>query len=215
MDISQLLPLITSLASALAAVLAWIAKVRWADEYSKAKDETIKAKDAVIEIKEAQLQTLRTNMDEIIKAKDEQIKVLGLEIKSLSELTPMKIREYFLSVREQMEEYNSLLKKQLDDANKELGNKKKEIDTLRQEGEISAGEIEKLEVERENIASVAKALEEQISVLRKKYESDVFNFYLDPEVYKRAKILYKKLSEGMLPQIDDIEIPDDLDEQIR
>jgi hypothetical protein len=67
-------------ASAIAAILAWIAKILWSREYASAKDETIKAKDA-------------------------QIQLLEREIVSLKEMTPMKIREYFLSVREQLEEY--------------------------------------------------------------------------------------------------------------
>ncbi len=149
MDIPQLIALITSLASAVAAILAWIAKIQWSDEYSKAKDETIKAKDTLIQVKDAQLQTLITNKDEIIKAKEEQIRVLEREVKSLNELTPMKIREYFLSVREQMEEYNTVLKTQLDEAQKEISLRKNEIAELVYKGEKSAGEIEKLEKERQ------------------------------------------------------------------
>lgn len=201
MDLSQLIPLIASLASAVAAVLAWVAKIRWADEYSKAKDETIKAKDTLIAVKDAQLQTLITNKDEIIKAKDEQIKVLETEIRSLNELTPMKIREYFLSVREQMEEYNGLLKNQLDEAHEELNNKKKEIETLKQEGEKSYGEIEKLEAERQSIANAAKTLEDQLSTLRKKYERQNAVYIsipkIDTEVYENISNSYKKLAEAM------------------
>jgi len=69
-----------ALASALAAVLAWAAKLRWAKEYAAAKDE-------------------------IIRAKESEIAALNAQIKILNELTPMKIREYFLSVKTQLEEY--------------------------------------------------------------------------------------------------------------
>lgn len=93
---------ITALASAVAAILAWVAKLRWAKEYSAAKDETIKAKDA-------------------------QIETLKNEIQNLRELTPMKLREYFLSVKEQLEEYNDKLQEELKTAYVEIEKKDSEI----------------------------------------------------------------------------------------
>lgn len=201
MDPSQLIALVTSLASATAAVLAWIAKIRWADEYSKAKDETIKAKDMLIEVKEAQLQTLIINKNEIIKVKEEQIGVLEKQVKSLSELTPMKIREYFLSVREQMEEYNNLLKKELDDARNELESKSQEISNLKQEGEKNISEIEKLEEERQHIAEAANTLENQLSELRQRYERQKEIFAEMPKInvqmYEGIGDSLKKLTDVM------------------
>jgi predicted nucleic acid-binding Zn-ribbon protein len=96
---------ISALASALAAVLAWAAKLWWAKEYSAAKDEIIKAKDA-------------------------QIETLKNEIQNLRELTPMKIREYFLSVKEQLEEYNDKLQGELKTAYEEIEKKDSEISQL-------------------------------------------------------------------------------------
>lgn len=93
---------ISALASALAAVLAWASKLWWAKEYSAAKDETIKAKDA-------------------------QIETLKNEIQNLRELTPMKLREYFLSVKEQLEEYNDILQGKLKKAQEEIEKKDSEI----------------------------------------------------------------------------------------
>lgn len=93
---------ITALASSLAAVLAWASKLWWAKEYSAAKDETIKAKDA-------------------------QTEVLKNEIQSLRELTPMKLREYFMSVKEQLEEYNDKLQGELNTAQEEVKKKDSEI----------------------------------------------------------------------------------------
>ena len=201
MDLSQLIPLLASLASAIAAMLAWIAKIRWSDEYSKAKDETIKAKDTLIQVKDAQLQTLITNKDETIKAKEEQIKVLEREVKSLNELTPMKIREYFLSVREQMEEYNTLLKTQLDDAYKELSLRKVEIAELLDKGEKSASEIDKLEKERQHIAEAAATLEKQLTELQQKSNSEKELFAIIPKIdaaiYESIGISFKKLNELM------------------
>lgn len=197
MDLSQLIPLVASLASAIAAILAWIAKIRWSDEYSKAKDETIKSKDTLIAVKDAQLQTLITNKDEIIKAKDtlisvkdaelqalltnkdeiiktkdEQIKVLEREIKSLNDLTPMKIREYFKSVKEQLEEYNGYLQKQVDEAKTEIVRKNEEISKLESTGNQKEDELERLRAERDKIESLSKSLEQEVQNLRQEYEGD-------------------------------------------
>ena len=52
-----LYPVMTIL-SALAAVLAWAAKLWWGREFAAAKDEIIKAKDELINVKEAQIEQL-------------------------------------------------------------------------------------------------------------------------------------------------------------
>lgn len=77
-----------TIASAIAAILAWVAKLRWSREYAAAKDEVIRAKDA-------------------------QIDVLRQQIVALESLTPMKVREYHLSTKAQLEEYIDDLKAKL------------------------------------------------------------------------------------------------------
>lgn len=205
MNITQAVYLFSSLASVIAAILAWIAKIRWSDEYSKAKDETIKAKDALLAIKEAQIQTVIMNKDEIIKAKEEQIKGLEREVQSLNELTPMKIREYFLSVRQQIEEYNDFLKNQLNDASKEIEKKSEEIEKLKSEGTQKTEAIMKLEEDRQEIAQAAASLETQIDTLRKKYESDDVVLMRMPRIDVSAitemDAIYKQLSEFLTKDI--------------
>ena len=66
--------------SGIVAILAWVAKARWSDEYSKAKEE-------------------------VIRAKDTQIMALEREIKALRDLTPMKIHECFNSMETQLTAY--------------------------------------------------------------------------------------------------------------
>jgi hypothetical protein len=61
---------IAALASSLAAVLAWAAKLWWAKEFAAAKDETIHAKEA-------------------------QIELLKLEVQNLPELTPSETPRIF------------------------------------------------------------------------------------------------------------------------
>ncbi|SRR6266404_3233068 len=106
MDLVIWIYALSALASAVAALLAWLAKLRWAKEYAVAKDETIKAKQAEIERLLHEVQSVRELTNDVIKAKDIQIQLL-------SDLTPMKIREYFLSVRTQLEEYIENLKSQI------------------------------------------------------------------------------------------------------
>lgn len=79
MDVTTIISLVTALFSSIVAILAWVAKIRWSKEFSDAKDE-------------------------IIRAKESQIASLENEVRFLHELSPMKIREYFLSVRSQLEE---------------------------------------------------------------------------------------------------------------
>jgi len=127
MDWTLWIYVITALASALAAVLAWAAKLWWAKEYSAAKDETLKAKEAQIASLKAALESFQALFGETAKAKDAQIEALKNEIQNLRELTPMKLREYFLSVKEQLEEYNDILQGELKNAQEEIEKKDSEI----------------------------------------------------------------------------------------
>ncbi len=178
---------LASLLSVAAAVLAWAAKLWWGKEFAAAKDEIIKAKDA-------------------------QIEHLDREIKSLRDLTPMKIREYFLSVREQLEEYNNLLQSQLKDANEEIARRDDEISNLKQEGTQKVTEIVKLEQERKQIADAATKLEQQLATMRQKYESEeVITIRMprfDPGLLENINIstmgLDKALSRQMSSNIADI-----------
>ncbi len=105
MDITAIISLVTALISSIAAVLAWIAKIRWSKEFSDAKNEIIKAKEA-------------------------QITSLENEIHFLQELSPMKIREYFLSVRSQLEEIIDDKEVQLRKFKDELKVKENELSQL-------------------------------------------------------------------------------------
>jgi len=132
--------LVASALSALSAALAWLAKLRWSREYAAAKDAIIASKDA-------------------------QIGLLEREILGLKELSPMKIREYFLSMREQLEEYNGLLQKQLGEARLEVERKNTEILTLQAPGSQHTAAIVALTAERDQIRERADQLEKQLMTL--------------------------------------------------
>jgi HD-GYP domain-containing protein (c-di-GMP phosphodiesterase class II) len=129
MDWTTLVSLITAFFSAIAAVLAWAAKLRWSKEYAAAKDE-------------------------VIKAKESQIELLKIQIQVLQDLSPVKIREYFVSVKTQLEEYIDLQKNQIKDAETELSQKEAQIDQLR-----FAQEIQRISIETEMESGITSTLE--------------------------------------------------------
>jgi hypothetical protein len=106
----ELVYAVTALVSAVAAVVAWGAKLRWSREFSAAKDAQLAAKQA-------------------------ELVVLEREIATLRELTPMRVREYFLSMKEQLEEYNDRLERELGAALAALDEKEREIALLRDRGD--------------------------------------------------------------------------------
>ena len=97
-SITDLIPFIT----ALSALISAIAAAFWGRGLAIAKNETIKAK-------EAQIEALRTTQEQLAKIKEAQIESLLHEIETYRQLTPNKIREYFVSVKQQLEEYNEVL----------------------------------------------------------------------------------------------------------
>jgi chromosome segregation ATPase len=131
---------IAAIASGLAAVLAWVAKIRWSNEFAAAKDETIRAKEA-------------------------QIEFLEREIKGLQEMTPMKIREYFMSVKEQLEEYIDELNTKINELNGELLNKDGLIAELRESESENVEMIERLSHERNEMAELILGFESDLATV--------------------------------------------------
>jgi hypothetical protein len=129
-----------AIASALAAVLAWAAKLWWGKEHAAAQSKLIDAKDA-------------------------QIASLEREIETLRELTPMKIREYFVSVKTQLEEYNDALKGQLAEAHSEIAERSSEIESLQAEGDRHVEEITRLEAERSRLEATSRELTQRLARL--------------------------------------------------
>jgi hypothetical protein len=96
--LSSLFPTLSALTVSIAAILAWVAKLRWAKEYGAAKD-------AQIASLQSQITTLTNAHTEVIKAKDAHIVLLDREIKGLQDFSSTKLREYFKSTKEGLEEY--------------------------------------------------------------------------------------------------------------
>jgi chromosome segregation ATPase len=125
---------IITIISLLAAVLAWLAKLRWSKEYSQAKDEIIRSKDA-------------------------QIETLKLQVQNLMDLNPVKLKEYYSAVKEQLEKYNDLLKEQLAAAKKEIEIMQNSITHMKGKEEENQEKISKLSDEKEKLERNVQDLE--------------------------------------------------------
>jgi len=117
MDLSTVLSLAISLFSTIAAILAWIAKLRWSNEFVAAKDEIIKAKEA-------------------------QISSLENEVRFLREITSPKIHEYYTSVKTELEEFIDIKDSQLAEAKRELKQREEQLSHLQKEWESQKANIE-------------------------------------------------------------------------
>jgi hypothetical protein len=85
--------------------LAWAAKLRWSAEYKNTK--------------EAQVKLLEEQVKSIKDSKDAHIAMLEKEIQNLRELTPVKMREYLVTTKQTLEEYNNSLQKKIEEVRKE------------------------------------------------------------------------------------------------
>ena len=85
--------------------LAWAAKLRWSAEYKNTK--------------EAQVKLLEEQVKSIKDSKDAHIAMLEKEIQNLRELTPMKMREYLVTTKQTLEEYNNSLQKRIEQLREE------------------------------------------------------------------------------------------------
>jgi len=142
-SITDLIPFIT----ALSALISAIAAAFWGRGLAIAKNETIKAK-------EAQIEALRTTQEQLAKIKEAQIESLLHEIETYRQLTPNKIREYFVSVKQQLEEYNEVLNTKLQDAQQVISYKEEQLALLR-----AAQELQQSSIESEVASGVTVTLE--------------------------------------------------------
>lgn len=179
-----------ALASALAACLAWVAKLHWSKEFSAAKDATIQAKDAEIE-------TLKSQKNEVIAAKDAQIQAIRQQLDTIRELTPAKIREYLDHTRSLLEEYVDQLKNQLAAAQQDITEKETRLRQLAGADATQRAEIEALKKERDNLDQSRETLSTQVAQLEKQVENSfTLDFDFLKEVSSSSEILSNSLSSS-------------------
>lgn len=159
--------------------------------------------------------------NEFSKAKNAQIESLKCQIENLTDLTPMKIKEYFLSVKSQLEEYNDFLKNQLSNAKAEIESKETKIIELNKQGNHQSEKIDKLNMEKNKIAKQVIQMEVQLNKFEEKYESED-NYVIkipkiNPEIFESISLSSKSLMESInasLPTEEDIfKLSDSLEKQ--
>ncbi len=138
-----ILTYVITILSLLAAILAWIVRIRWSKEFRKAK--------------EAQIESLKQ------------------QIENLKDLTPDKIRKYFVDMKVQLEEYNDLLQKQLDIAKNEINSKQNQINELESDKEVNRNKIEDLLKTKTNLEIEVMNYERKIEEFKKENEKMFFS----------------------------------------
>jgi len=170
-----------TLASVLAAILAWVAKLRWSKEYSDAKNATLNAKD------------------EQIKTKQAYVELVERENRSLQGQTPEKLLERYKAIQKQLEEALEKVGNQLDAAKAELQTKDNVLESttqrevnLRKDIELMHDQVKKLKrelAETQSAQASAKRLtmfpldlgEDAFQKRIYKYNLDVSGEHIDHE----------------------------------
>lgn len=141
---------IVAITTAIAALISAIAAALWGKGLSNAKDEIIKTKDA-------QIESLRSVNELMIKVKEAQIEALNHEIQASKELNSTKIREYFLSMKEQLEQYIEDLKSDLQKAQEIIDQKDAKLLAL---GSLRSNEIVEMDCLRQELDSLKRSIDD-------------------------------------------------------
>jgi len=147
--ITLLLYAIAALASIFSAILAWVAKIRWSDEFSAAKN-------AEVESMKTALSSVEKSSKAQLDIKDEHIKLLEKENSFLNIMTPEVLRKRFADANQGLIATISEMGEEVEELKTELKGKSDQIDSLRKVGEESS--------EKENLLKAQiKELEDKVN----------------------------------------------------
>ncbi len=166
--LSSLLPMLTTLAATIAAILAWAAKLWWSKEFGAAKD-------AQIASLQSQITNLTNTHTELIKAKNAQIVFLERQIKSLQELNPTKLREYVQEIKLGLGEYNDHLKQKIEEMDSA-------IQELELRGQSHLMAFTQLTQEKANLESQMADLKKQVGLSREEILSRLSTEHSNPTI---------------------------------
>lgn len=149
---SELVYVVLTAAGWLLAAASFFLKLRWANEFAKAKDEIIRAKEAEAKTK-----------DGLVSVKDAHIALLEREIRSLKEkeLSPIKLRDSFLAVRAQLEKYNEELVAAVAIVQSKLDDKERQLTEMQAQESEARARVQQLETERTKLAQRGAALKKE------------------------------------------------------
>ena len=168
---------LTVLGSIIAAVLAWAAKLRWSEEFKKAKEaqihslvsqiavlkasqeENLKAKEAQIHSLVSQIDILQATQVESIKAKEAQISTLREQLKSLQDMNSEKTKEFFEFTKSQLEAYNDELGLRVSELEDSIQDKEELISSLSAHQTENHQKIEELENQKRTLENRLSEIE--------------------------------------------------------
>ena len=142
---------VVTLASGIAAIFAWVSKIRWSNEFIKANDAIIAAKDAAIGAKDA-----------TIAAKDAHIERLQDDIRRLLDLSSPKLEELFKATKEGLERAVDGLEAQLAAANAEIVR----LGEALKQAKVSVEELQRIKIEKSALEVTAQKLGAQVVALK-------------------------------------------------
>jgi chromosome segregation ATPase len=158
-------------------ILNVVSKIRWADEFAKAKNEVIRSKEAEIQVLKRQIETLekfnpafmRETLEHSQVLADERITQLKEEKKRAQEERDETLLRY-----ETIEEENANLKRNLttlESTEQVSPEKQREMAELRQEIEAQESRLSSMSLEVEKLTAYISDLVEQIRNTSAFYES--------------------------------------------
>lgn len=150
---------LVALFASVGSVLAWTAKLKWAEEYKT----VVEARITLVE-KNAQLSA------ELAK---KQIEFAENQVKALAEFAPSKMKDHFAGIRQIEEERIAVLQQELEKAKQGIIEKERIISELKQQTNSKSEEMEKLEEVQSILFKEVAYLENQLSNLAEREEQIV------------------------------------------
>ena len=205
---------LTVLGSVFAAVLAWAAKLRWSEEFKRAKEaqiysltgqidslkaaheESLKAKTAQIHSLTSQIDSLKATQEESLKAKEMQISVVREQLKNLEDITSDKTKQYYELTKSQLESYNDVLGLRVQELEESIRDKEELIQSLSSNQTQHHQKIEELESQKRVLANKLA----EIEVGKKSLDTTiVLTRNASSESLDDEKLDGKKSSSSVLP----------------
>lgn len=149
---SEMLSLIQAtgtLAAAVAAVLAWVAKIRWSEEFKAAK--------------EAEIQALKTHHEQFKEAKDAEFAVVEARLETLRQLDPEALHDKVIAYKGIFDELLRAREMYAEDMQERLLIAEDMIATLRSQEQAAREELE-------DAMAANKRLQEEIANLRERMQ---------------------------------------------
>lgn len=149
-----------SLLSAIAAALAWIAKIRWSNQFRAAKE-------AQIEALEAHARQLEAAREAQIQSKDAEIAVLQQRLHTLTQLDSKKLRDGWIATKEGLEDQIRELERYIEQIEAQLAEAEDTVEELHSKRQMTVAQLqtqkqakERLRVERDQLESLLAQVRE-------------------------------------------------------